>query len=51
MGFPEGFATRIQDVHGEVGKAWLERLPDLIQYIEQAWSIHLSNPFPGLNYN
>lgn len=51
MQLPQGFTTRVIDVHGEQGQAWLDELPDLIRELEQAWNIQVEGAFPDSNYN
>lgn len=42
--------TRTTAEHaGDAGRAWLERLPDLVAELEQRWSITVGEPLPGAN--
>lgn len=44
-------ASKIRDVHGATGEAWLERLPELIEAFAARWSLTVLRPFPELSYN
>lgn len=46
-----GFTTRVIDLHGEVGRKWLEDLPQLIASVQKQWGIRVDEPFPALTYN
>ena len=46
-----GCAQKIVDVHGDVGIAWLARLPALLADVAARWSLTVSPPFPELSYN
>ena len=46
-----GCAQKIVDVHGDVGVAWLARLPTLLADVAARWSLTVSPPFPELSYN
>ena len=46
-----GCAQKIVDVHGDVGVAWLARLPALLADVAARWSLTVSPPFPELSYN
>src|SRR5215475_408459 len=45
------FRRRILDIHGTLGRDWLDRLPDLIRECEQRWSITIQSPCGPLSYN
>jgi streptomycin 6-kinase len=44
------FAQRIIDVHEEVGRAWLARLPSLIEQLAARWAFEPGEPY-DLSYN
>lgn len=48
---PSSFKTTIQDVHGERGQQWIEKLPSTIQEIEEKLAIQIIQPFSNLSYN
>lgn len=48
---PSGCAQKIVDVHGDVGVAWLARLPALLAGVAARWSLTVLPPFPELSYN
>jgi streptomycin 6-kinase len=48
---PPDLARNITDVFGDQGRAWLERLPELLASYERRWGITVQPPFPGLSYN
>ncbi|WP_429755328.1 aminoglycoside phosphotransferase family protein [Bacillus sp. S10(2024)] len=48
---PSSFKTTIQDVHGEQGKQWIEKLPSTIQEIEEKLSLQVIQPCSNLSYN
>lgn len=48
---PSSFATRVIDVHGARGQAWLDDLPARIDACARRWSIEVQEPFAGLSYN
>jgi|GEM_PF-4725695 len=39
----------IIDLHGDLGRAWLNDLPKIIADIEQHWSIQVAPPFAELS--
>ncbi len=45
------WAENIRDVHGDIGRAWLENLPATITICAEKWSLQIHPPFPALNYN
>ncbi|HET6313771.1 MAG TPA: aminoglycoside phosphotransferase family protein [Chloroflexia bacterium] len=47
---PPDFARTMQEVYGPAGADWLERLPALLAYCEQRWSLTVMPPF-ALSYN
>ena len=51
MALPEGFARRITDLHGDLGRDWLDRLPRRVQRCAEEWSLTLGRPFPSLSYS
>jgi streptomycin 6-kinase len=48
---PSDFARTMQEVYGEAGVEWLERLPAIIAECERRWSLAALPPFPRLSYN
>lgn len=48
---PTTCASKIRDVHGAAGEAWLERLAELIEEFAARWSLTVLPPFPALSYN
>ena len=48
---PSGCAHKIIDIHGDVGVAWLARLPALVADVAARWSLTVLPPFPELSYN
>jgi streptomycin 6-kinase len=48
---PSECAANIVDVHGEVGREWLGRLPGMIAECANRWSLDILAPFEGLSYN
>lgn len=48
---PEDFVQTIVEVWGEVGQAWLTRLPAAVAECEERWSLVVEPPFPNLSYN
>jgi len=48
---PKSLSERVERVHGERGRAWLENLPALIDECRERWSLKLDDPFPNLSYN
>ena len=45
------FVSRTLALHGEAGRLWLERLPDLVERCAARWSLNVGPPFPALSYN
>jgi streptomycin 6-kinase len=48
---PPEFARTMQEVYGPAGVDWLDRLPALLAYCEQRWSLRVMPPFAPLSYN
>jgi streptomycin 6-kinase len=48
---PANFARTMQEVYGAAGVEWLDRLPGLLAYCEQRWSLTVMPPFAPLSYN
>lgn len=44
-------AKKIVDIHGEAGRAWLERLPTTLAHCAREWSLEVLPPFAELSYN
>lgn len=51
MGSGKRFEEKVVDIHGEVGKAWLARLPETLAEAAARWSLTVLNPFEDLSYN
>lgn len=47
---PDKFRQTILGVHGEQGKIWLDRFPELISYCERNWQLKILHPYE-LTYN
>jgi len=47
----EKFKGRVIGVWGEEGRAWLNRLPDLITICRERWDLSIKPPLPDLSYN
>ena len=47
----DAFAQRILHMHGDAGRAWLARLPQIIANCAQRWDLVLGGPFGNLSYN
>ncbi|UOQ92091.1 aminoglycoside phosphotransferase family protein [Halobacillus shinanisalinarum] len=45
MRVQENFARNIQSSFKEEGRAWLEQLPELIQYCEEKWKLQIKEPY------
>jgi streptomycin 6-kinase len=41
----------ILSVHGDRGRAWLDRLPTLVDACVERWSLRVGAPFPNLSFN
>ena len=48
---PGEFARRIERAYGDDGRAWLERLPALVDECERRWSLTAGPPFAPLSYS
>jgi streptomycin 6-kinase len=48
---PQSLNEKVAAVHGEQGREWLEKLPALISYCAERWSLRLGQPFANLSYN
>ena len=51
LSVPPGFRKTILEVHGERGRAWLERLPALVAECQRRWDLRVFPPFEPLSYN
>lgn len=51
MQIPKDLRETIERVHGERGREWLHRFPDLISECRERWSLRLDRPFANLSYN
>lgn len=48
---PEPFVRKQLEVHGPAGRAWLDRLPDLLNAVAEQWNLTFGPPFPALSYH
>jgi streptomycin 6-kinase len=48
---PTGLARNVVDLFGDVGVAWLERLPSTIAECEERWCLVALPPLDGASYN
>ena len=48
---PDGWAAKIIDIHGEVGREWLGQLPTTIAECASKWSLDVLPPFEELSYH
>ncbi len=48
---PETVSRMAVETRGPSGRAWLTRLPRLIEECAEAWSLSVDLPFPHLSYN
>jgi streptomycin 6-kinase len=48
---PRSLSEKVERVHGELGRAWLEKLPALVNECRERWSLQLGQPFANLSYN
>lgn len=51
MQIPKSLSERVERVHGELGRAWLDKLPALVNECRDRWSLKLGQPFANLSYN
>ena len=51
MQISKSLSERVECVHGELGRAWLEKLPALVEECRDRWSLKLGQPFANLSYN
>ncbi len=51
MLIPQSVAERIERVHRDAGRAWLQTLPSLLAECRTRWSLQLEEPFTNLSYN
>ena len=51
MQIPKSLSERVERVHGEQGRKWLEKLPALVNECRKRWSLKLGQPFANLSYN
>ncbi|HEX8369494.1 MAG TPA: aminoglycoside phosphotransferase family protein [Pyrinomonadaceae bacterium] len=48
---PQKFTEVISGAFREEGKKWIADLPEIIEEIEQNWSLEIKKPFPNLSYH
>ena len=48
---PEKLTRTTIELRGAAGAEWLERLPAIVAYCEERWSLAVGPPFPELSYN
>ncbi|MBV8858469.1 MAG: phosphotransferase [Acidobacteria bacterium] len=47
----EDFSRRINALHGEAGRLWLEGLPALVEHCARRWELDVGPPFEPISYN
>jgi streptomycin 6-kinase len=50
LNLPHQFLQNVRGVHSETGEAWLQSLPQLIEYSQERWALRVLEPFT-LSYN
>ncbi|EKD65525.1 MAG: hypothetical protein ACD_50C00064G0008 [uncultured bacterium] len=48
---PNEYVRKIELMHGEEGKTWLESLPETVEEYAHKWSLKLGHPFPYATFN
>ena len=48
---PDAFIRKQFEIHGPAGRAWLDRLPDILAGAAQQWGLTLGPPVPALSYH
>lgn len=48
---PDAFVRTQTEVHGAAGRAWLDRLPAILDACARRWGLTLGPPFPNLSYH
>ena len=48
---PPHFVQWVLQVHGEEGRLWLARVPEILNVCEQRWRITIEAAFPNLTFN
>ncbi|MBI4203095.1 MAG: phosphotransferase [Chloroflexi bacterium] len=48
---PQAFSRTIASVYGDAGRAWLQRLPLLLEQLADRWSLTVGPPFLPLSFN
>jgi streptomycin 6-kinase len=48
---PEAIARSADEIHGAAGRAWIRRLPSLVEECVERWSLTLEPLFPNLTIN
>jgi streptomycin 6-kinase len=48
---PDDFRDTIVTMCGEDGRAWLDRLPEILAHCSKQWGIAIDEPFQSLTYN
>ncbi len=48
---PKTFSRTIVNLYGAAGRAWLDRLPQVLRECEERWAISVERPFPALSIN
>ncbi|MFN3648352.1 MAG: aminoglycoside phosphotransferase family protein [Armatimonadota bacterium] len=48
---PQGLARTTLEVHGEAGRVWLDRFPELLARCAARWSLRLEAPYAPLTYH
>ncbi len=48
---PDRFVRTQTEIHGAAGRAWLDRLPAILDACARQWGLTLGPPFPHLSYH
>ncbi len=48
---PDRFVRTQTEIHGPAGRAWLDRLPAILDACARQWGLTLGPPFPHLSYH
>ncbi len=48
---PQHFVAAMIELHGQEGREWLERLPDILRRCEERWDIRMNAPFPNISFH
>jgi hypothetical protein len=48
---PQELVTHVTAICGRNGEVWFDQLPEIIGQLESKWSLKVSDPFPGIEFN